>query len=176
MQKLSHLAFITLGVVAEFEPCSGYAVMKSFQVSTSTYFSGSAGSIYPLLRRLEALGLIKAERSKAGTRVRRTYSVTEKGRRRLHAWLAEPVPDDDVAFTVDLLRVRVLFFKTLSKIQRRTFVKDARAALHRRIKFMNDKIANPGEGSQYDVVCFKNVVMTDEARLRWLDAVEAEMC
>lgn len=176
MQKLSHLALITLGVVAEFEPCSGYAVMKSFRVSTSTYFSGSAGAIYPLLRRLEALGLIKAERSKAGSRVRRTYTVTPKGRNLLKSWLMESVLDEDIAFTVDLLRVRVLFFKELSKPQRRAFVKEARAALKRKIKVMAGIIEDPGEKSQYDVVCFKNVVMTDEARLRWLDIVEEEMC
>ncbi len=176
MRKLSHLAYIALGVVAERQPCSGYTVMKDFQSSSSTYFSGSAGAIYPLMRRLEEDGLTKVERTKAGSRTRRTYTITEKGRVALEAWLASPIPDDEVAFLVDLLRTRVLFFERLTKQQRRKFVKDCREQLRQRIAVTQGKIAKTEGLTQFEVVTLKSVLMVDEARIKWLDVVEKELC
>jgi len=176
VKKLSHLAYITLGVVSEREPCSGYAVMQAFKSSSSTYFSGSAGAIYPLLRRLESSGLIKAEKSQAGTRTRRTYAITAKGKKELAAWLTGPVPDEDVSYIVDLLRARALFFEKLEKPQRKAFVKDARERLKDRIGRTNDQIAKLPADHPFDVVALKSVLLTDEARLRWLDVVERELC
>lgn len=176
MTKLSHLAYIALGVVAESQPCSGYAVMKQFQGSSSTYFSGSAGAIYPLLRRLESAGLIREERHRAGTRVRRTYSITEGGADALATWLCAPLPPEDIAFMVDLLRARTLFFEKLPKSKRKAFVKDARSHLERRIQSFEQKIADSETFSQIDRVSFQSVVLIDKARLQWLDIVEQELC
>lgn len=176
MRKLSHLAYIALGVVAERQPCSGYTVMKDFQSSSSTYFSGSAGAIYPLMRRLEEDGLTKVERSKAGSRTRRVYTITEKGRQALEAWLSSPIPDDEVAFLVDLLRTRVLFFERLSKQQRRKFVKDCREQLRARIARNSKKVVDGDGLTAYERVTLQSVLMIDETRLKWLDVVEKELC
>ena len=176
MRKLSHLAYIALGVVAEHQPCSGYAVMKQFQTSSSTYFSGSAGAIYPLMKRLEADGLTKVERTKAGSRTRRSYSITEKGQKALTEWLGSPVPATDVAFLVDLLRTRVLFFERLSKPQRKKFVKDCRDQLSERIAATRARIVKAEGLTVYEVVTLKSILMSDEARLAWLDVVDAELC
>ena len=176
MTKLSHLAYIALGVVAESQPCSGYAVMKDFQGSSSTYFSGSAGAIYPLLRRLHASGLIKETRTKAGSRVRRTYSITRKGSGALEEWLSAPVPQEDVAFMVDLLRARTLFFERLSQPKRRAFVKDARALLNQRILEFESRLKDSTKYTKIDHVSFHSVVMIDRARVAWLDLVEKELC
>lgn len=176
MSKLSHLAYIALGVVAESQPCSGYAVMKQFQSSSSTYFSGSAGAIYPLLRRLEAAGLIKEDRHKAGTRTRRTYSLTESGSDALASWICAPLPPEDVAFMVDLLRARTLFFEKIPKSRRKAFVKDARTQLERRISEFEHRIADTEKFGQIDRVSFQSVVLIDRARLAWLDIVEQELC
>lgn len=176
MTKLSHLAYIALGVVASEQPCSGYAVMKKFQESSSTYFSGSAGAIYPLLKRLEASGLVDEERSQAGTRTRRTYSITQKGSDALEAWISAPVPREDVAFLVDLLRARTLFFERLSKPKRRAFVKDAREQLNKRIAEFEDILETNTSLNQFDKVSAYSVIYIDRARLEWLDVVEKELC
>ncbi len=176
MRKLSHLAYIALGVVAERQPCSGYAVMKDFQSSSSTYFSGSAGAIYPLMRRLEEDGMTKVERTKAGTRTRRMYTITDKGRIALETWLASPIPDEEVAFLVDLLRTRVLFFERLTKQQRRKFVKDCREQLRQRIAATQKRMKGTEGLTPYDTVTLTSVLMVDEARIKWLDVVEKELC
>jgi DNA-binding PadR family transcriptional regulator len=176
VRKLSHLAYIALGVVAEKQPCSGYAVMKDFQSSSSTYFSGSAGAIYPLMKRLEADGLTKVDRTKAGTRTRRNYTITDKGRDALETWLASPIPDEEVAFLVDLLRTRVLFFERLTKQQRRKFVKDCREQLRSRIAATQKRMKAKNALSQFEQVTLASVLMIDEARIKWLDVVERELC
>lgn len=150
--------------------------MKKFQESSSTYFSGSAGAIYPLLRRLEAAGLVKEERSQAGSRTRRTYSITEKGSDALEAWVAPPVPKEDVAFLVDLLRARTLFFERLPKAKRRAFVKDARAQLAKRIELYEQRLTDHKTYDHIDHVGFHSVILIDKARLAWLDVVERELC
>jgi DNA-binding PadR family transcriptional regulator len=176
VRKLSHLAYIVLGVVAERQPCSGYAVMKDFQSSASTYFSGSAGAIYPLMRRLQEDGLTKVERTAAGSRTRTNYTITEKGRAALEGWLSSPVPEADVAYVVDLLRTRVLFFERLSIEKRRGLVEDARRLLRARITASKEKLGAKGVLTKYEKVTLKSVVMADEARLKWLDVVEKELC
>jgi DNA-binding PadR family transcriptional regulator len=176
VKKLSHLAYIVLGVVADEQPCSGYTVMKTFQRSSSTYFSGSAGAIYPLLERLTKAKLLSVSTQEAGTRNRHSYTVTKKGMAALDAWLASPVPDEEVAFTVDLMRTRVIFFARLTKSERMKFVKDCRAQLKARIKATQERIAS-GEGlTPFDVASLKSVLIVDEARLAWLAVVEKDLC
>ncbi|MCC6359163.1 MAG: helix-turn-helix transcriptional regulator [Phycisphaerales bacterium] len=45
----------------------------------------SAGTLYPLLHRLEKRGLLRSESARAGRRVRRVYRITPDGRRALRA-------------------------------------------------------------------------------------------
>ena len=150
--------------------------MKQFQSSRSTYFSGSAGAIYPLLRRLETAGLIAEERHKAGSRTRRTYSITEAGADALANWLCAPIPSEDIAFMVDLLRTRTLFFEKLPKSKRRAFVKDARDQLTHRIESFSSRLDDTESFTQMERVSFQSVVLIDKARLKWLDIVEKELC
>lgn len=176
MPRLSHLAYIALGVVSDEQPCTAYAVMRSFQTSSSTYFSGSAGAIYPLLKRLDAAGLVKAKRTKAGSRSRRHYSLTDAGKRALKGWLCAPIPEEDVAFTVDLLRTRVLFFDALGKRDRRRFVANARKLLEERIERRKAQLsAQRGGADRFAWIAGKSVVIADQARLKWLSLLEREL-
>src|ERR1051326_2584503 len=82
---------VLLGVIAA-EPRSGYGLKKMFSASPASVYQPSPGALYPALRRLEARGLLRAERKvSAGRRALRLYHVTEAGRA-LHAdWLGQPV-------------------------------------------------------------------------------------
>lgn len=78
--KRGMLKWIVLRILAEGER-HGYDLIRFFQ---SWGWTGGAGSIYPLLAGLEEEGLVES-RDEGG---RRTYTVTEKGRR----LLSEDVP------------------------------------------------------------------------------------
>lgn len=172
MSRVSHLGYITLGVIANEPGSTAYAVMKNFQKSPSSYFSGSAGAIYPLVKRLEENGLIAAKSSKAGSRSRKHYSVTPDGKTALRNWLSAPIPEEDVAFTVDLLRTRVLFFKNLTKTQQRKFVIDVRKNVQERIKTREELMKKHKDDDKFELLASRSAVIAEQARLKWLDELE----
>ncbi|MCH7905259.1 MAG: PadR family transcriptional regulator [Armatimonadetes bacterium] len=175
MRKLSHLAYIALGVIARSGPCTAYAVMKEFRQSRSSYFSGSAGAIYPLVRRLEAAKLIKAERSRMGSRTKKRYSLTEKGFISLRQWLSAPIPAEEVSFNVDLLRSRVFFFDQLKPTERRKFIVDAREKLRAQIVLHSNAAKRLRKAkNKHGVIAIRSVILIDQARLKWLDELERQ--
>lgn len=79
------LGFLTHG------PMSGYDIKKAVGESVSNFWSESFGQIYPALRRLTADGLIeKRDEASEGGRPRHVYSINDRGREALAAWLREP--------------------------------------------------------------------------------------
>ncbi len=77
------------------EPMSGYDLGQAVRASIGHFWNESYGQIYPNLKRLAAAGFItgKPERQK-GRPGRQVYSITNKGREHLAAWLAvEPQPE-----------------------------------------------------------------------------------
>jgi DNA-binding PadR family transcriptional regulator len=85
---------VLLGLLS-IEPMSGYDLGQTIRGSVGHFWNESYGQIYPNLKRLAAEGLVtsRTERQK-GKPDRHIYSITKKGRERLHAWLAvAPQPE-----------------------------------------------------------------------------------
>jgi PadR family transcriptional regulator, regulatory protein AphA len=97
---------VLLGLLA-IEAMSGYDLGQTIRASVGHFWNESYGQIYPNLKRLEKEGCVesKTERQK-GKPDRRIYSITEKGRERLKAWLAVP-PQPEIPRNELLLK---LFF------------------------------------------------------------------
>jgi DNA-binding PadR family transcriptional regulator len=122
MTERSELELATLGVVWRDGPCTPYHVRKQFLASPTQEWSGSAGTIYPLMRRLEEQGYLTsddAERDRRGTRL---YRVTPAGRRALKRWLRPPLSPLAVGPSSDLIRTRLLFIDALSASERQEFL------------------------------------------------------
>jgi DNA-binding PadR family transcriptional regulator len=99
-----------LGVL-EARPMTGYELTRFFESTARWVWSAPQSQIYPLLRRLEAEGLIVGEQQLRGERLRRTsYSLTEAGRADLRGWLAEPHDEPPVR---DPLLLQALFLDTI---------------------------------------------------------------
>jgi DNA-binding PadR family transcriptional regulator len=78
------LGFLTLG------PMSGYDIKKLVEESVDNFWSES-WQIYPALRKLSEDGLIaKQATASEGGRPRHVYSIQDRGREALAAWLREP--------------------------------------------------------------------------------------
>ena len=77
-----HLDPILLAAL-EPEPLHGYAIMEALRKRSRASFDLPTGTVYPALHRLERAGLIASEWSTASGRRRRTYRLTDAGRRRL---------------------------------------------------------------------------------------------
>lgn len=99
------LGFLTNG------PMSGYDIKKSVEASVSNFWSESFGQIYPALRRLTEDSLIeRRDTASQGGRPRHVYSINDRGRAELAAWLREPT--EPPAVRMELLLK--LFFGTRS--------------------------------------------------------------
>ena len=121
----TELESCVLGIIAEHQPCTAYVVRRHLGVSLSSYWSASAGAIYPLLRRLEEREWIRVDEKDWGTRKRRSFSLTRAGRKRLREWFSPPIVKWAAAFTYDPIRTRVFFLDHETPIRRLEFLGDA---------------------------------------------------
>ncbi len=126
---LSELEGFVVGLVWEMGPCSPYELRRQMTSSPSTQWSASAGAIYPLVRRLEKLGLVASRAKKTGKRERREYEVTAAGKRALKKWVGPPIGREAVTVAHDPLRSRARFLALLSRREQLVWVAAARSAL-----------------------------------------------
>jgi DNA-binding PadR family transcriptional regulator len=77
-----HLDSILLASL-EGRPLHGYAIMEAVKAGSRASFDLPTGTLYPALHRLERAGLVRSKWSTVSGRRRRTYELTERGRRKL---------------------------------------------------------------------------------------------
>jgi PadR family transcriptional regulator, regulatory protein PadR len=75
-----HLDGLLLAVL-EAGPQHGYGVIQTLAARTDGTFDLPSGTVYPVLHRLMAAGLIEGEWSRVDGRRRLTYRLTDRGRR-----------------------------------------------------------------------------------------------
>lgn len=176
MPKLSELEGCVLGLVWAGGPCTPYAIRQIFLSSPSPHWSGSAGAIYPLVRRLERRRLLRSETQATGRRRSRLYALTPAGTRALQAWLSPPLPEVAVGVPADPLRTRLRFLEALPQARRRAFLADARARLHRHLRLVQaDCRKRRASGDRFDYLMARGALHQMRAREAWLREVARAM-
>ena len=61
------------------KPCYGYEIIKTLKDRSSDVFDMKEGTLYPILHKLENDKLIVSANQEVSGRVRKVYSITEKG-------------------------------------------------------------------------------------------------
>ena len=90
MPRESTTRYAILGLLS-LTPCSGYDIKKMADMSISHFWSENYGNIYPVLRVLEAEGLVERESGQTpGRPPKSVYCITEQGSRELYDWLMRP--------------------------------------------------------------------------------------
>ena len=112
MNDLTDLEGATLAEVARRGTATSYVIANTFAESPSEYWSGSAGAVYPLVRRLTERGYLEAQAAATGKRKRSDYSITPSGRAALTAWLLDA--DRAAGMGFDPLRTRLLYLDLVS--------------------------------------------------------------
>jgi DNA-binding PadR family transcriptional regulator len=125
MTELTDLEGAALAHIASQGAATSYAVAQSFGQSPSEYWSGSAGAVYPLIKRLAARGLLEATLAANGKRQRLDYRVTLEGRKALEDWLLDARRAAGMGF--DPLRTRLGHLHLVSAERRRAFLGEVRA-------------------------------------------------
>ncbi|MGE3182043.1 MAG: PadR family transcriptional regulator [Phycisphaerae bacterium] len=169
-RTLSELESIALVTVHRLEPCTPYAVRCTFREAHAAWFSSSAGSIYPLLRRLERGGFLRAAPDKADKRKRKFISTTAQGRTMAREWLCAASPDQ--VDTFDPLRTRGRFLALLPAAQREAWVYSQRLGLKAQRKRIEEALRAGDDSDEFAQLAHAHALLENDGRLRWLDQVE----
>lgn len=171
-RALSELEGCVLGLVGLMEPVTAYSIGKVFLHSPSPQWSGSAGAIYPLVKRLQRGKLICAKEQRVGQRGRELLSLMPAGRSALRTWLGPPVPGRIGGVPPDPLRTRVRFLDLLSPREQASFLKMAQqsARQNQRTVEADCRSLKPQGGFRYLIAL--GAVLAMEARCRWLREVQ----
>lgn len=171
-RRLSELESFVLGMVWQLGPCSAYDVRRHMKASPSSQWSASAGAIYPLIRKLEGLGLVGARERWAGKRRRVEYRATAAGVRALRLWVGPPLAEEAVTVVHDPLRSRARFLGVLTAAERRRWVAAALQALdevERRVRAWEAEFGGLGGAG----LLSRYGEMDVEMRRRWVGEVGA---
>jgi DNA-binding PadR family transcriptional regulator len=167
--RLSDLEHTVLGIVWRDGPCTPYAVRSQFQRSPSSHWSGSAGSIYPVVERLQRRKLLRSSAQSQGKRASRAYTVTEEGRRTLVTWLRPPLPDEAVAVHFDAIRTRTFFLGALTPKQRERFLDDAAEKLREGVETARRYVDEVrASGDELGWLAARGGLLMTRARLAWV--------
>ena len=87
--EATELEGAVLAVIARAGSMTAYAVKEEFRSSPSSFWSGSAGAVYPLLKRLECRDWVSSRDLSETKRPKREFRITAEGRRVMAAWLTD---------------------------------------------------------------------------------------
>jgi DNA-binding PadR family transcriptional regulator len=123
--RLSEIEACVLALVSVDGPATPYAIRKVFLDSPNPQWSGSAGTIYPLIERLLRRKLIRSKLCLTGKRRGHQISLTAAGSRALRSWLSLPFPEWVAGVPPDPLRTRIRFLSAVGANQQRAFLQSA---------------------------------------------------
>ena len=146
---------------------TAFKVRRAFQMSPSIEWSGSAGSVYPAVKRLTARGLLQADATGAG-RATKHLSLTPDGKRALHAWTV--APDRATSVGIDPFRLRAGIWMTFEPEERRQVIANLRAALRENIAFLDNELEAV---DAVEATRLKLNRRLQQDRLEWLESVLA---
>lgn len=166
---LTDLEFTVLGIVWKKAPCTAYSIMREFSGSPSSYYRGSAGTIYPLVHRLEKRRHLVSSAGARGHRPHVTYELSRQGLAALRRWLTPPLPDAAASITFDPLRTRAFFLKALSPGQRLAFVVHAQKQLHAQLSVVEAECTRyRDEGDPFSALAMDGALYVIRARIAWM--------
>jgi DNA-binding PadR family transcriptional regulator len=173
--RLTELEAVVLGVVGRDGPCTPYAIRRLFADSPAPRWSGSAGAIYPLIRRLQRRGLVTSVEERRGTRSRRRYRLTRAGQAKFRDWLRRP-DENETALPHDPWRTRLWFFRSLPPAEARRQLERAAEAMQihlRRLRVDARKFS--ADKDLFGYLATRAAVRTMEARIRAVDEAQARL-
>jgi DNA-binding PadR family transcriptional regulator len=160
---LTELEGAILGVLRREPGLTAYKVRKTFLDSISAEWSGSAGAVYPALRRMEAAGFIRAGKERDG-RGGQGYVLTKQGSATHDDWLCDLARA--MGPGMDPFRTRASLWPFLDARRKRSFL----TALKKEAERMRDQILKsmPGHDS-HEVVTTGLLLNLLRDRLAWLE-------
>lgn len=142
---------------------TAFQVRRAFATSLSLEWKGSAGAIYPAVRRLQQRGLIHVSAAQGG-RATRQLSISKEGKDALLVWSCDPTPACSIG--IDPFRLRSGIWTRLSPTQRRKLFSGLRKEINANILLLEKYLA---EVDPIEYVRVELGIAVQHARLEMLD-------
>lgn len=172
MERLTDLEAVVLGLVLRSGGATAYAVRRSLEASPAARFSDSAGSVYPLVRRLARRGLLAGRAARNGARRSTVWRCTPAGEQGLRAWLEVPAELGELV-TADPLRTRVIYLGALAPAARRRWLARAEQGLRAHRAAIAERLR--AEQDPWMALAHRNALLQADARLAWLGEARAQL-
>jgi DNA-binding PadR family transcriptional regulator len=142
---------------------TAFQVRRSFALSPSLEWKGSAGAVYPAIKRLEKSGLIAATalQDKRATRI---LSLTDAGRAAMMEWACAPARA--VSTGIDPFRMRAGIWVELPAAERRKVLERVKAEIESNIAFLRGFSRNKDTIERISVDL---ALRLQQARLGWIE-------
>jgi DNA-binding PadR family transcriptional regulator len=172
---LSEIEACVLALIHELGPVTPYAIRKDLLDSPTPQWSGSAGTIYPLVERLLRRGLIRAKSHYTGDREGRRISLTPVGLRAFHRWLSAPMPEWVAGIPPDPLRTRVRFLGALPTVAQKAFVKEAQVKARHQLRILKRDYALQRALGPFHRLMSRGALLSMRSRLSFLEEAAAAL-
>lgn len=173
---LSELEGVCLGLLAKRGPCTTYLVRQELKAAPSSHWQASTGSVYPLLARLEAAGLIATTSDKGDGRGRKLLRITSTGKTALKKWVLAGFGPDLISSVTDPVRSRTFFLDVLSAAQQTTYLDKLEKEMERYVEKTKTHLKTISkQEDKCGYLGALGAVKTAEARLQWLRVVQKEI-
>jgi DNA-binding PadR family transcriptional regulator len=173
-RQLTQFEHILLGLIC-LQPSSGYDLKRRFALTPIGIYQPSSGALYPALRRLDSMGLVRApdpsRRAGQQARHRREYEPTPAGRAAHLGWLRAPVTPATVARDLGLHLMRfVLMEPQLPREDVLAFLHDLAGALAAFTAGLEHfAAAGAPPGLEHPRLAVEHGLATHRASLRWAE-------
>ena len=124
MRRTSTTSNALLGLLALRPSWSTWELAQQMGRNLRYFWPRAESRVYDELRRLDAAGLVRADRGRVGRRPRTTYEITAAGRRHLERWLAA---EPRATYLESEALLRVLLGRLAGEVELRTAVAQVRA-------------------------------------------------
>jgi len=166
-RPLTNLEHVALAHLWRTGSMTAHELRLAFAESSAGRYSGSAGAIYPLVKRLSARGLVKGKPDHNGAQKKVLFEITKAGRNAVQEWMFDMKPP--AIFPDDPLRTRFQYAYLLSNKQRRDWFSAARNAIDLLEASIKSEYALDEYQSVTDQHVARGAIGANAARRHWLE-------
>lgn len=164
--SLTHAEAMALMTAYRFGPLTTYRLRRFYAEAPVASYSNSTGTVYPVVRRLSARGLLEVRPVEGSRRGAETIACTEAGRRALKAWVM--TLGNDEAILVDTARSKLACFTLLTPAERLEWFERLQQKLAEATQALEEFYANYKDVPFADLLQ-DNFVSTLESRRAWAE-------
>jgi DNA-binding PadR family transcriptional regulator len=160
--------YFVLGLL-DRHPMSGYDIKRFFKRLNWLFGSSSFGNIYPTLHTLLENDLVTVDViSRPDRPAKKVYSINEKGRQTLRAWIKQP--ESATSASLKAFAMRLLFANHLSSKGLIAHLRGRRAEVAAHCAILNSMIGESHKTNVRNRLAFDYGLAMANAEMNWIDS------